>query len=462
MIPRHVHYLQLSDVLQVVARVSGFEVSEVATDDVIERARHALDAPGAERHTPEGGQQLFPTLAEKAAVMCERLLLEPPYRERGGRVAFECLNAFLLRNGSAWKERALHTNLRFDEAVRSPASARGIREWMIERIEEGPVAPVDPKQPSLWVPFGEPPTVVFLSGPLKGLPADKWELLTQLRDEVTAALAEISTRSGEPCEIRLEHPSTAMPIEEGGEAVEGDCREAWEYTSRLIAEQVDALVIVDVALQSAGFGATSEFDLHVTQDGPTLYVRDASSSVSRFLLGRTAETDLEIADYEQLSEIGPIVVDWACRRWHAIRTASRRRLDRLAQYGPLQKRLHEAWKRASVEARELAADGAGMKVEAVNRVLTSTALLSVLPAHRLDSLCRSLGASPRAQGHLRPETELTPDYGALLAAAEEHGWSDSTIVSLLKDSRPPAHVTRPRHRYEKKSDWVKRRHDLDL
>jgi len=461
MTSRHIHYLQLSDVLRVVARVSGFEVAEVATDDVVERARHAIDAPGAERRTAGDERQLYPTLAEKAAVMCERLLLEPPYRERGGRVAFECMNAFLLRNGGVWKERPLHTNLRFDEAVRSPGSARGIRNWVIERIEEGPIARANPNQPSLWVPFGEPPTVVFLSGPLKGLSADKRELLAQLRDEVDAALSEVSTRSGEPCEIRLEHPSTALPIKEGGE---GDCRDAWEYTSRLIAEQVDALVIVDIALQSAGFGATSEFDLHVMQDGPTLYVRDASSSVSRFLLGRTAETDLEIADYEQLSEIGPIVVDWACRRWHAIRTASRRRLDRLVQYGPLQKRLHEAWKRASVETRELAADGAGMKVEAVNRILTSTALLSVLPAHRLDSLCRSLGASPRAQGLRQPETETTPDYGALLAAAEEHGWPDSTIVGLLKDSRvdesPPAYFTRSR--YKEKSDWVKRRHDLDL
>lgn len=460
----YVSYLHLVDLLEVIESVCPVDRDEITTDEVIERGRHALDAPAAERRGESQNREVFPTLGEKAAVLCGCLLAEPPLLDEAGKIAFGCLERFLFCNGARWEESPRTTVFRFNEAIQNPGLIEELREWIPRWIEETPPSSRVARQPELFGHLRQPPTVVLLSGsPEQGKTAPGGTP-ESVGDTVEGALRAAAARTYEPCEIRLEHPSARIPrlVDGGGEGGNGQ-RDFWEYTSRLIVDQVDAMIAVDVLLDGAGFGATPDLDLHLAQDGPVLYLHRAGSTPSRFLSGRAEEVDMDILEYEDLSEVGPMVSDWVVWRWPAIRTASRRRHDRAIQYRPVKKRLEIAWRRSRDERREIAADAAGMTLQAVNRALTSAALVAVLPAHRLDALCRTLGvATPRMPGRRRKQdADTAPNFGALLEAAEENDWPRATIFTLFNEARgigPRQYVTRPDWR--NKEDWIRRRDAL--
>jgi hypothetical protein len=457
---RPTEYLSVADYIAVVTRVTGFSQEEVATEDLVEAARRALNAPAAEAWRGEEWVQLYPGLAAKAAAMCRGLLRHPPHLSEAGKIAYLCLEQLLLRNGAEWRENAQLTVLHFNRVAGDPGAAAELSVWMGERIATGAGGGAEP---TLFQALGETPTVVYLAGPLKDLDLAQREELERVREQVLLALEEVRRQTGSGLDIQLEHPSTCLCP---SSAPDYCSTEIWEFTSRQLVESVDALVVVDVALETAGFGATSELDLHCLQEGPVLYLRSAAAPGSRFLSARAEELDLEIVPYGGAGEIGAIVAEWMLRRWGAVRRAARGRADRRLQYGPLKRRLDSAWKRADPHRRDLAAAAAGMKPQAVSRVLTSTSLLSVLPSHRLDSLCRELEV-PSLHTHgqqARIDAATAPNYGALLEAADEERWSAEAIAALFRDGRESegtrGFATRPR--YQQPGDWKKRFRDLGL
>ena len=457
---RPVEYLSVTDYIAVVTRITGFSQEEVATEDLVEAARHALDAPAAEAWREEGWVELYPGLAAKAAAMCRGLLRPAPHPPEAGKIAYLCLEQFLLRNDAEWRENSQLTVLHFNRITGDPAAAEELSRWMAERIATGTDADT---APTLFQIPGETPTVVYLAGPLKDLNEAQRDELKRVREQVFLALEDVRRATGSGLDIQLEHPSTRLCPRS---APEYSPTEIWEYTSRQLVETVDALVVVDVALETAGFGATSELDLHCLQEGPMLYLRSASAPGSRFLLARAEELDLELVPYERIEDIESIVATWMLRRWGAVRGAARGRSDRRLQYGPLKRRLDSAWKAAGPHQRELAAAAAGMKPQAVSRVLTSTSLLSVLPSHRLDALCRELEVpSLRTHGQqTRIDAANAPNYGALLEAASDERWSAAAIEALFRDGRESegARGFAARPRYQEPGDWKKRFRDLGL
>lgn len=453
-------YLSVGDFIALVTRVTGFSQEEVATEDLVEAARRALDSPAAEAWREEEWVEVYPGLAAKAAAMCRGLLRRPPHPSEAGKIAYLCLEQFLLRNGAEWRENAQLTVLHFNRVAGDPAAAGDLPGWMGERIAIGADTGV---APTLFQTPGETPTVVYLAGPLKDLDEAQRVELEKVRTQVVGALDQVRRQTGSGLDIQLEHPSTCLCPRS---APDYSPTEIWEFTSRQLVETVDALVVVDVALETAGFGATSELDLHCLQEGPVLYLSSSAAPGSRFLLARAGELDLEIVPYDRIEEIEAIVVDWMLRRWGAVRRAARGRSDRRLQYGPLKRRLDSAWKAADPHQRELTAAAAGMKPHAVSRVLTSTSLLSVLPSHRLDALCRELEVpSPRTHGQqARIDAATVPNYGALLEAAGDERWSAEAIAALFRDGRESegARGFAARPRYQEPGDWKKRFRDLGL
>ncbi len=456
-------YLHVADYVEIAARVLNMRVEELCLEQVVELAHSALDAPSAETGENDGRREIYPTLADKAAVMCGRLLSEPPLREEAALIAYRCLEALLLSNGAEWKEEGQRTIILFNRVLAAPEEARELFPYMRERVAEPEQRCIGAGGSTLFTVPESNPTVVYLAGPLKNLPLGDRPQLEEAETRVDAALREVQEQAGAQIDIKLEHPSTRLCRESAPNICD---EEVWQYTSRQLVESVDALIVVDIAVESAGFGATSEFDLHCQQEGPILYLRSAKARRSRILSARVAEVDLEIVEYADVAEIETIVVEWLIKRWHAVRSASRRRDDRQFIYGPIKRRLENAWKKATPRRRELAAHAAGMKPRMIDRVLTSVSLLSVLPSQRLDALCRELGVP--AQRTQRQQAAIdassAPDYGALLKAAEEERWSGEMIISLYRHANPGegrrAYKTRPS--LQQKADWKKLHRDLGL
>ena len=455
-------YLRVVDFLEVAERVLRARQEEICTEEVVELARYALEAPAAERRGPTGAQrELYPGIAVKAGVMCTRLLTEPPCIDEAAKIAYGCLESFLLRNGAEWLEEPQVTVLRFNRVRGNVADAEDLGSWIAMRISEG-----DPRVATgenLFNGIDKAPNVVYLAGPVKGLPENQADQLEAIRKSVESGLAAVREATGSKIEIRLEHPSTHLS-ESAAPDVSDD--EVWEYSSRQLAESVDALIIVDVALQSAGFGATSEFDLHCQQDGPILYLRHAGEKASRFLTGRSQEVDVEILAYTDAAELAEVIRDWMLERWHAVQGAARRRGDRQLQYAPLKARLQKVWSEAPEPRRELAANAAGMTIAAVNRVLTSVAMLAMLPAHSLDALCREL-AITSSRTHREPgriDAQAPPDYKLLLQLATEQRWPGSAISAVF-DAVKHSDRARPyasRSRYTDKPAFEKLRRELGV
>jgi hypothetical protein len=456
-------YLRVGDYVNIAARVLNMREEELCVEQVVELAHFALDAPSAETGEGEERCEVFPRLFEKAAVMCGRLLSEPPLREDAALIAYRCLEAFLLSNEAEWKEDGQRTVLYFSRILAAPAEARELFVYMGERVTEPDQRDSALSSSNLFTVPESAPTVVYLAGPLKNLPERDRPQLEAAQSQVGAALRDVGERTGAQIGIKLEHPSTRLCKEAAPDV--GD-EEVWQYTSRQLVETVDALIVVDIAVESAGFGATSEFDVHCQQEGPILYLRSSQAKPSRILDARASEVDLEIVDYGEVAEIGAIVTAWMIKRWHAIRSASRRRDDRQFLYGPIKRRLENAWKKAPPRRRQLAAHAASMKPRMIDRALTSISLLSVLPSQRLDALCRELGVpalrTQRQQAAI--EAGLAPDYGMLLEAAEEERWSAEALIVLYRHGRRAGearpYATRPSFR--QKGDWKKLHRDLGL
>lgn len=97
-----VRYLNLVDVLLIAEAVLGVDARELAYAARLDLAESALAAPAA---TFEG-RQFYPAFADKAAVLCSRLIRNHPFPDGNKRVGYLCLVEFVERNGYSWNSPA--------------------------------------------------------------------------------------------------------------------------------------------------------------------------------------------------------------------------------------------------------------------------------------------------------------------------------------------------------------------
>jgi death-on-curing protein len=92
-------YLELADFLLIAESVLGVPAETLARSDrVVALADSALAAPAASF----AGQEFYPELVEKAAVLCSHLVRNHPLPDGNKRTAYLCLIEFIERNGYAW------------------------------------------------------------------------------------------------------------------------------------------------------------------------------------------------------------------------------------------------------------------------------------------------------------------------------------------------------------------------
>jgi death-on-curing protein len=95
-----VEYLGLADYLLIAEAVLGVPAEVLALSANLHLADSALNAPAASF----GGHELYPTFAQKAAVLCARVCNNHPLLDGNKRVAYEALREFVARNGYSWTD----------------------------------------------------------------------------------------------------------------------------------------------------------------------------------------------------------------------------------------------------------------------------------------------------------------------------------------------------------------------
>jgi death-on-curing protein len=90
-----VRYLSLAEALIVAEAVTGSDVIVLIRGPRIDLLDSALHAPQA----GFGGQELYPELIDKAAVLAVRIAKNHPLLDGNKRLAWGCLNMFLVLNG---------------------------------------------------------------------------------------------------------------------------------------------------------------------------------------------------------------------------------------------------------------------------------------------------------------------------------------------------------------------------
>jgi death-on-curing protein len=93
-----IKYLGLADYLLIAEAVLDVPAEVLALSTNLHLADSALNAPAASF----GGHELYPSFAQKAAVLCARLCNNHPLVDGNKRVAYEALREFVARNGYSW------------------------------------------------------------------------------------------------------------------------------------------------------------------------------------------------------------------------------------------------------------------------------------------------------------------------------------------------------------------------
>jgi death on curing protein len=127
-------YLGIADFLLIAEAVLGIPAEALAhSHHVIARAESALSAPAA----AFDDREFYPQLAEKAAVLCSRILRNHPLPDGNKRVGFLRLIEFVERNGYAWTPPPAGDAESVDVIVRLAASTlseASFVEWVTARL----------------------------------------------------------------------------------------------------------------------------------------------------------------------------------------------------------------------------------------------------------------------------------------------------------------------------------------
>jgi death-on-curing protein len=95
-----IKYLGLADYVLIAEAVLDVPAEVLALSINLHLADSALNAPAASF----GGHELYPSFAQKAAVLCARLCNNHPLVDGNKRVAYEALREFVARNGYSWAD----------------------------------------------------------------------------------------------------------------------------------------------------------------------------------------------------------------------------------------------------------------------------------------------------------------------------------------------------------------------
>lgn len=95
-----VEYLSLADFLLVAEAATGIPAEDLSRLPTLSLAESALAAPAASF----GGVDFYPDFADKAAVLCARIVRNHPLPDGNKRAAFLALVEFVERNGHRWAD----------------------------------------------------------------------------------------------------------------------------------------------------------------------------------------------------------------------------------------------------------------------------------------------------------------------------------------------------------------------
>jgi death on curing protein len=92
--------LEIADFLLIAESVLGIHADVLARDDrVIALAESALSAPTASF----AGEDFYPEFAQRAAILCSRLVRNHALPDGNKRTAYLCMIEFAERNGHRWR-----------------------------------------------------------------------------------------------------------------------------------------------------------------------------------------------------------------------------------------------------------------------------------------------------------------------------------------------------------------------
>src|SRR5579864_5452007 len=118
-------YLELGDFLVIAEAVTGIAAEVLADSErVVSQASSALHVPIA----GFGDVEAYPIFAEKAAILCARIIQDHPLPDGNKRTAFICLVEFVERNGQRFELRPEDTPVSVADVLVDLAS-HAISEW---------------------------------------------------------------------------------------------------------------------------------------------------------------------------------------------------------------------------------------------------------------------------------------------------------------------------------------------
>jgi death-on-curing protein len=132
-----VQYLDLADFLLIAEAVTGIPADALATSErLVSQAESALHVP----RSGFGDVEAYSTFAEKAAILCARVIQDHPLPDGNKRVAFLCLVEFIERNGHRLDLRDGDTPEHIADVIVALAmheiSEREFADWVASRITE--------------------------------------------------------------------------------------------------------------------------------------------------------------------------------------------------------------------------------------------------------------------------------------------------------------------------------------
>ncbi len=80
-----------------------------------------------------GGQDLYPTLFEKAAALLESLVMNHPLLDGNKRVAWECLDLTLELNGYVLRSSSEESFMLISRVIERAATVQDVAEWLEKR-----------------------------------------------------------------------------------------------------------------------------------------------------------------------------------------------------------------------------------------------------------------------------------------------------------------------------------------
>lgn len=126
--------IEIGDFLLIAELHCGIAAEQLAqVPRVMTLADAALRAP----FTGFGGIEAFPTLHEKAAVYCARIVTYHPLPDGNKRTAYDVMREFLDRNGAEFRhppDGLVGTARTIEDVASGVLDERGLAAWLLERL----------------------------------------------------------------------------------------------------------------------------------------------------------------------------------------------------------------------------------------------------------------------------------------------------------------------------------------